>query len=253
MLDPNGPQTRPEGGKPGQGRGNKINNEVRQGDNNKPSHNNEIQNMDMKAASAPQYQPMIPTTYRTEGEVDFKTKTELGYQTKTELEGQTKTDEGMTYIENKPIQNMPDDNRNHYIHPRIEYEMDNSRQTKSNVELELQTNKVVNTQDNINPTPHQANQMVASPMQDPFNFIEHQHRGNARGGLNKLPNDNTIHNFEGIHTNFTMERHPGTYGDGLRGQLGTPQRYFGPNRQQPGGSMEVNLMGHHNPLVLANL
>ena len=50
-----------------------------------------------------------------------------------------------------------------------------------------------------------------------------------------------------------MERHPGTYVDGLRGQLGTPQGYFGPNRQQPGGAMEVNLMGHHSPLALVNL
>ena len=50
-----------------------------------------------------------------------------------------------------------------------------------------------------------------------------------------------------------MERHTGTYVDGFRGQLGTPQGYFGPNRQQPGGAMEVNLMGHHSPLALVNL
>ena len=96
LLDPNGTQTRSEGGKPGQGGEYKINNEIRQGDNTKHSPNNEIQNMNMKVASAPQYPPMIPTPYRTEGEVDFKTKTELGYQTKTELEGQTKTEEGVT-------------------------------------------------------------------------------------------------------------------------------------------------------------
>ena len=79
--------------------------------------------------------------------------------------------------------------------------------------------------------------MVASPMQDPFNFIGHQHRGNARGGLNKLPNDNTIHqnqgvfnhNFEEIPSNFIMDGHPGTYVEELRGQLGTAQGYFGPN------------------------
>ena len=135
----------------------------------------------------------------------------------------------------------------------MEYETDNDKQPKTNEGLELHTDMVGNKQNNINPTPHQSNQMVASSMQVPFDFTDHQHRDNVRGGFTNLPNYNTIHNFEGIQTNFTMERHPGTYGDGLRGQLGTAQRYFGPNRQQPGGSMEVNLMGHHNPLVLANL
>ena len=40
---------------------------------------------------------------------------------------------------------MPDFNRDNYIQPRIEFEMDNSRQTKSNVGLEFQTDNVVNT------------------------------------------------------------------------------------------------------------
>ena len=143
-------------------------------------------NMNMRAASAPLYLPLIPTPYRTEGEVDFRTKTELEHHTKTDLGGQTKTSEGLPYTEAKTIQNRPDDNRGHYIPPRIEYETDNARQPKTNVGLELHTDMVGNTQNNINPTPHQANQMVTSSMQVPFNFTDHQHRDNVRGGLNIL-------------------------------------------------------------------
>ena len=113
MEQPRGLQTRPEGGKPGQGGGDQLNNEVRQGDNNKPIHNNEIQSIDMKAASAPQYQTMKPTTTRTEEELDFKTRTELDFQTKTKeeldvrnrtgLDFQTGAEEELTYIKEKPI------------------------------------------------------------------------------------------------------------------------------------------------------
>ena len=252
MMDTLGHKTQPKGARPKQGVG---------------------YNTNMRVASAPSSLPLTPTPYRMEGKVESSTKTDLEHQNSTDLGGHTQTREGLPHTETKTIQYRPDENRGHDIPPKPEYETDIDRQPKTNVGMELHTNMGEYNQNNTIPTPPMAPSsmhvhMVPSSMHIPFNFPDHDNRDyiggelntnietildNVRRGLNNFPIDNSIHNVEGIQTNFNMEGHPDTYGDGPRGQLGTPQRYLSHYRQEPGNTMEVNLMGNKSPGVITYL